>query len=123
MAQSWHAGDTKPDLEGSTGTDLNVAGTTAEIHVRTSSGTLITRAATVPAGTTGAWSLPWLVSELDTPGVYISEVQVERGDGSVQTYPGPSFRVRPQLDGLTPPFAPPLSVVDNGDGTVTIAWS
>lgn len=118
----WTAGDTKPDLSDTTGVDLTGA-TTVTVHVRTPAGTLITRAATVPAGTTGAWSLPWLVSELDTPGVYICEVQVERGDGSVQTYPGPSFRVRPQLDGTTPPFVAPLTVVDNGDGTTTLSWS
>ena len=121
MAQGWHAGDTKPDLEDTVGVDLT--GATVAIHVRTPAGTLINRAPVVAAGTTGAWSLPWLVSELDVPGVYVSEVQVDRPDGSIQTFAGPSFRVKPQLDGSTPPFAPPLTVVDNGDGTSTLTWS
>lgn len=111
----WHAGDTKPDLEDTTGTDLNAAGTTVTVHVRTPSRTLISRAAVVATGTTGAWSLPWQAGELNTPGRYESEVQVELPDGSVQTFDGPSFQVKPQLDSSGPTFTPPnITILDGG---------
>lgn len=121
-----HAGDTTPALTGTAtsagvGVDLSTA-VSAAVHIVRPDGTLITREST-HTGATGAWSLPWLVSELDLAGVYQTELQVEWPDGTVQTFGPSSFRVVPQLDGSTPPFAPPLTVVDNGDGTSTLTWS
>ena len=95
----WHAGDTDPALAGVASTDgvaVDLTGATCTVHVRTPTGTLITRAPVVAAGTTGAWSLPWLDTEL-VEGVFTAELQVTRTGGRITTFGPVSFRVDPQL--------------------------
>ena len=97
---SWHAGDTDPALTGAA-TDAGVAvdltpAASCMVHVQHPDGTLISRAPTVTVGTSGAWSLPWLATEL-IEGVYNVELEVTWSAGHIQTFGPVSFRVDPQL--------------------------
>jgi hypothetical protein len=97
---SWHAGDTDPALTGQA-TDAGVAvnltpALSCLVHVQRPDGTHISRAPTVAVGTTGAWSLPWLTTEL-IEGAYSVELEVTWSTGHVQTFGPATFRVDPQL--------------------------
>lgn len=61
-------------------------------------GTLITRLANVVApATDGRWSLTWAEDDLTVTGTYVVDAKVIYPDGSDETFPGPTFKVRAEL--------------------------
>lgn len=88
--------DTRPafaaTLRDGEGTVVNLSGATARFHMRHSR----TRALKVDAAmnvvspTLGTVRYDWVAADTDTLGVFLAEVQVTFGDGTVSTFPNDS---------------------------------
>lgn len=84
MSLELTVGDTGPVLSGNANADLT--GATGAVHIERPDGTVISRAAVIPAGTAGAWTLPLIVGDLTIRGTHYVELQVTFSGGTIETF-------------------------------------